>query len=525
MSSEAQIIPHESRQIWIYFVLAAIGLVAAGVVLINSPWGLGVYHDAAYYVSAGQNLLDGNGLTIFGGGGAVKPLAHYPPLFPIMLAVVSASGFEMTMAARILIALLFGANIALAGYLIQSVTQKAWIAITVSTLLLLSPVVAGVHTMVMSEPAYLLLSTLALTFMIKYQFHFNPRWLYLSGFLSGAAYITRYIGFSVIGAGIAAILILEPAGWRKRGKSLFRYLSMAMILPLTWMGYNALTSGVITNRQFGYHPPDLEQVQLLLDQIVGWFLPWSFRTRYDMIILLISCTGVYLIWRALHRSQRVEAHRSLSAGLSVLLLYILIYLVALLISITVFDASTPINDRILSPIFFSSLLVGGIMSGAISSLLRPPKMIAIATLGLALGVLILNSYLSTTMDQWQQLRTDGIGYNSRTWQESPTIQWVSELPPGTTIYTNEALAVQFLTIQQPYFVPEQYDPAQANQRSDYQSNLDLMRTRLQNDQGILIIFHPASTRMELASLTDLTMGMEVLAELDDAYIFSFPSNQ
>lgn len=64
-------------------------LVAAGactLVWANTRWGVGLRGDSYAYISGARNLADGLGYSRVSGGGEVKPITHFPPLFSLLLA-------------------------------------------------------------------------------------------------------------------------------------------------------------------------------------------------------------------------------------------------------------------------------------------------------------------------------------------------------------------------------------------------------------------------------------------------------
>ena len=73
--------------------LLCILLLALGgglLVLFASPWGIGLSPDSVQYIQAARNLRLGFGLSIWGKQG-YQPLTHFPPLYPLILAVAASS--------------------------------------------------------------------------------------------------------------------------------------------------------------------------------------------------------------------------------------------------------------------------------------------------------------------------------------------------------------------------------------------------------------------------------------------------
>src|SRR2546421_4103917 len=105
-------------ELWLY---AAIGITAAILCLAVTRHRVGFDSDSSAYLGTAQNVLDGHGVTtpfpVFTSEyspreaesfhGAI-PLAHYPPLYPVTLAGIAATGTSVEFAARLLGASLLG---------------------------------------------------------------------------------------------------------------------------------------------------------------------------------------------------------------------------------------------------------------------------------------------------------------------------------------------------------------------------------------------------------------------------------
>jgi len=79
------------------FLLALLIVAGIGVWAIwySSPYGFGLVNDSATYVEGATNLLAGNGYVRTSGGGELKPITHFPPLFSLLLAALGMAGFDL----------------------------------------------------------------------------------------------------------------------------------------------------------------------------------------------------------------------------------------------------------------------------------------------------------------------------------------------------------------------------------------------------------------------------------------------
>ena len=136
----------------------ALALVGAGMALYLTRDGAGATGDSAWYLMGAQNLLAGNGFARTSGGGELRAISHFPPIYSGVIATISATGIAPIDGARYLNSLLFAANILLVGFIIFKVTRSVVAMILGALLVMASVSLIEIHSWVMSEPLYIFLS-------------------------------------------------------------------------------------------------------------------------------------------------------------------------------------------------------------------------------------------------------------------------------------------------------------------------------------------------------------------------------
>jgi hypothetical protein len=100
------------QQRWLVsFLLLLIAAVGVGLILYETRIGPGINGDSVHYIMGAENLLLGNGFSRWSGGGEIRPITGFPPFYSTVLACMGFIGLDLFQVARILNALLFGANI------------------------------------------------------------------------------------------------------------------------------------------------------------------------------------------------------------------------------------------------------------------------------------------------------------------------------------------------------------------------------------------------------------------------------
>ena len=485
--------------------------------------GIGVGYDSVFYLSSAENLLDGRGLSWPLGGDELKPLTHYPPLYPLTLAGLGLIGFELVQGARLLAAVLFGTNIVILGWLVYRNSESWQAALAAAILAIVSPILIDIHFMAMTEPLFLFFLLASLAFLGEYMRRARNGYLIFAGITAGLANITRYIGLSIVITGFLLIILMRHVSWRQRFYKAGWYVGLSMIPLSIWYLRNYLLSGSITNRSLMYHPLTYSNLQSGAYTASIWLLPPSvpFRIRLVVVlIMLLAVTGL-LFWRgrkilrARTGQNPTDVHNLWLVGL--LIAYILIYGLLLFFSLTLVDASTRLNVRILSPAYTVSFLLVFVIFGLGWFKLSRWRFVPHAIAGL--WVILLASYFFRSVDILHTMRTEGRGFTGRVWQTSETVAAVKELEPGGILYSTEALPLYFLTSRPAYWVPEKINPLESRIVEDYGEQIASMRQRLKHPQSALVIFTNSFKRTELPPEEEITSGLTLSVETNDGAIY------
>ena len=338
-----------------------IGLAAiAGMLLLAhaTQHGIGVAPDSVSYLEAARNLAAGRGVTTTEEDGAeLRPLTRFPPLYPAALAAIARLGPDALDAARWLNLVLFGANIVLASLLVARCAPGArWLPVVAAVLIASSPEIAMLHGTALSEPLFLLLAFSGLLFLARHLETPKGRTLLAASMLIALAFLTRYMGGALVATGILAILLAPKARLNRRVKDAAAFAAIATLPIALWTLRNRLGGAPATGRRFAFHPIDADAIAVATGTVGEWLLArhvgaapaWLFAAG------LLLCT---LHWLA------SGAARAAGAVLPrTLALFVLAYLFLLLASICFFDAATPLNGRILSPVLVAILVLalGGV---------------------------------------------------------------------------------------------------------------------------------------------------------------------
>jgi 4-amino-4-deoxy-L-arabinose transferase-like glycosyltransferase len=516
------------RRLNIVLLLVFLAVLGSTIILVCTPWGIGVGYDSVFYLSSAESLLAGRGLRWPLGGNELKPLTHYPPLYPFALAGLGTLGIDLVSGARLMAAVLFGANAGLLGWIVWRHTSSKWAALAATGLSLVSPSFILVHLEAMTEPLFIFLLLLSIALLAEH-LRGTKKWpLIASAILAGLAGITRYIGPSIVATAGIGLIVLGSGRVRQRIGAAALYAVLGLTPVVGWYLRNAYLVGSATNRELVFHPIMVSKLKEGADTVSAWLLPSSISLRVRVAGfagILILFAG-YLVWRVivtLRRRAKWGGRSPQGFQMTVLLvLFCVMYVVLLFLSLTFVDASTRLYTRILSPLYVASLLLAVLVLGSPGFVTTEskPKLVFLSAIWVAVFAL----YLIESIGLLTSMRNEGNGFTGRTWQSSETVASVRDLDPSGILYSTESLPLYFLTGKPAYWVPERINPLEAREEEDYGEYMDLMRARLKEPDSVLVIFNRSFNRTELPPVEEVIDGLSLLKSTSDGAIYIDPAN-
>jgi hypothetical protein len=370
-------------------------------------------------------------------------------------------------------------------YSVVGSRYSVWLPL-VGGLLLLTVPMLEVHAYALTEPLFLLLLVGSVWFLARYltaveeTTAVSPLHPYLiyTAILLALACLTRYAGLAFVGAAVLALFFFDNGSWRQRlGRGLLFGLLAGLPLGL-WLLRNRLLAGTGTSRQLFFHPVHMGHMQQAVDTFSSWLLlplPLPGLVKLGLLALLLVA-GTGLLWWVYGRS--------LPPLFKLLGLFSLVYLLFLAVSISFVDANTPLDQRILSPIYLMGL-VGGI--GVVTAVYTHKPLPSYLQLGgVGLLLLFLTAQGVQSVSWVQQAHQDGLGFNQQVWQQSALLAEVRALPPDVALYSNAPSAVHFLTGRPVQALPRQMEATTQQPNPNYQLEMVLLQERFAAETAVVV---------------------------------------
>ncbi len=491
------------------FVLGTLTIVVA------TPQGAGFGNDSIFYWSGAGNLLAGRGYTRVGGAGNLIPITHFPPLYPLLLALGSRlSGFEVADVARGAAAILFGVNLTIIWLMIRRATSSVLAASLASLLVLTAPSLVDRHLWAMSEPLYFALMLLTLWTLASAVIRRSRVWLVLAAGFAGSAYLTRYAGLSLIASSALVLILVGQGPARERFKEAALFVGVALVPGIAWQIRNQLLTGSMSNRVLIWHPPTVDQLRGAGVTLASWLpleiVPEVVRAGTVGLAALVIVAGLVGMTRSKGRLDHALTLTIFTVAHGVA------YVVFLLISLSLFDASTRLNQRILSPVFLLAIVSASVLGWHIYLRFRSRRTEAVL-IGSVLVFALIQARLTTAL--LLESAVEGLGFSATTWRNSETVLAIAELDDELILYSNEALPISYLSGRPAFSIPETVDPVKGGQRDDYLQQMQGMRSRLEAGEAVLVLFQPQALASEFPDLETLTRGLRPAVIATDGVIF------
>jgi hypothetical protein len=512
-------------------VLVLLAGLAVVIVWLATRFGIGVMPDSTVYLDAARNLLQGRGLVVLTGRGQFRPLTHYPPVYPAVLALLTRAGsllggVSIETVARVLNSFLFGANVLLVAIAIRDYARDSyWSPLLGALLAFTAPDIAGIHTLALTEGLFIFFSLSGLISLSRYILTRRGAWLVLSSVAIAMALLTRYVGIALVFTGVLVLLFVNGRNFGRRCLDALGFGLIACAPMALWAIRSIRVGEGVSDREFVFHPAGLRQIVVGLSTVSSWLLLGKVRSdlRIFFFVVEIVAAGLFVFYLRRRRQAQVaveEYHpdnaatggifrtrRGSSPLLIILLIFIVSYLAFLIFTASFVDADTVLDARALLPVHVAAIvLVCGLARKTFESF---KERSAIRTTFVALAIIFVVSYSTRGAIWFMHTRQDGQGYASRAWRESETITQVKKLPAGVPIYSNAYDAIYYLTNRPAIYIPEKVKHGTGLDNENYATEVASMGREIKERNGVLVYFYTLPERWFLPSEAELKQQLNL----------------
>lgn len=509
------------------YVLVVIGLVGVAALLYATSGGIGAYNDSARYVDFARNLSSGRGLGVLNGDGEVTHDPGFLPLYPALLAVPGFLGVDPLDGARPIQALLFGANILLIGVLVYRCTNHSfWMAVLASLIMLTSVDMLHVHSVAWTEALFIFCGFLGLLLLNSYLQTPRAGLLVAASIAIGLAVLDRYIGIALVATGVVGVVLFGQSSLRKRVRDLATFVCITCLPVCSWVIGNAYfrSGSRVVGRTLAWHPITLTDIRVAAASVSVWLLPTRVPENIRLIALfpivaLLSTFGIILLmWGGTFQRRRLGRSGSI-CPIRLLLVFAVTYLGFILIARSFFDATIPLNYRLLSPLFPVALVLILSLAHRVVFDFETPSYVRVVFVVLSM---VFVGYYAVRGSIWVLGAHEtgrGLHYSSNVWRESRIIREIEALPSDMALYSNGREVIYLLTGRPVHRIPVKTKGLTTIDNRDYSTQLDSMEEHLR--EGAILVYFNAISFADFPSEEELeaTLSLELLERAADGSIY------
>ena len=426
-------------------LLATAAVLGAGLVLLRqASYGPGMGWDAVNYIMAARNLLAGDGLVDL-----IRPLVSWPPLYPAMLAGGGLFGFDPYAVAGPLNAVLFGLTVLVAGWWLRRHLHSRFLWLWGCVSIALALPLAEIASEAMSEAAFILFVTLALTQIDAHLGGGGRASLLRAAAFSALACLTRYQGAAVLLA-VVPLLLAARVAPREKMKRIVVYTLIAAAPVGLWTLRNYLLVGLpVGPRDRGFYSFGFIVDEAVRLAVEDW---WLVGLTAPVLLALVMAAG-HAFHRLSQRKRDAPVASDVAWGpLRVCGGFALAYLTLLVAAMMAGGTWDGLQWRYLAPVYvpllFAALLL---MDGALRYAQKrsaPAGKTLAAVLMLALSLQV--AWLVVLHDREIRLWNTGArhGYAAPRWRNSESVQYLREAALTGAVWSND-MAVTALYADSP----------------------------------------------------------------------------
>ena len=431
-------------------IAAILGFVV--VQLFTRYGGIGISPDSIAYTSAARSFIVGNGFMDY----TTNPLVAFPLFYPFFLAIVMLlTHSDIVAVAPVMNGIMFSSVIFMSGFIMEHFKFKThWYKRIILTILICSPSLIEIYTMLWSETLFILLILLFIHYFKHYFRTHSYKALTIAAAITAFAFDTRLAGITLAGTGCLLLFFDKNLSWNNKLKHILLFGSVSCSLVAINLIRNIFTMGLATGmRQKGITPFN-KNVEYSGNVMSDWFsLHLQGQLFFELLALAIMVLFFAFFIRNFKHWKAFYSYENVTVS------FFIVYVLFIIISST-FSRYETINNRLLAPAFIPLLWI---------STCQIPKwrqqmphiyinwIFFIFSLGIS--TVLIGSYVMINRENIAFMNETGIpGYNEDSWQKSRIINYLQHhnkyFDKDSTIYSNHSQAVYFLTGHSVSALPE-----------------------------------------------------------------------
>ncbi len=394
-----------------------LALAGAGLVLLSTAtYGAGLNRDSVEYFDAARSLASGQGIASHTG----EPMVWWPPLYPMLLALVGfATGLDPSAFAHVVNALLFALVIALSARLVQAgLGQPAAYDFLSLCAVLFSVPLAYVYGWAVSECLFIPLVLLFLLSAQSYRDSGGTGPLVVMILSTALATLTRYIGVSLVPAGVMAVLLASKVNVMSRLRRALGFVILSLVPLALWVVRNQVLTRTPFGARFTLGYSLAENARRSVTTVFSWYFPGFGRSAQLVVLVGVGLGLLALVPFRAVRQRVIGSLKTVSSDCQAAVTFSVSFVILLLIA-AMRDAW--IDTRMLAPLYVpATLVLLKLVSCLVGSARHPVNAHRGWIPAALLALWLLLPLRSVAVSTAASVRT-GRGLRDKSWRESATV--------------------------------------------------------------------------------------------------------
>lgn len=420
--------------------LPAAALAFVWIAFYTAHGGIGISPDSVAYLSTANHFSETAQFTDYNN----LPLVNFPLGYPLFLGLIKLIFFTGVIeAAPIINSLILASVLYTCSYLLYQIKIKnGFYRLLILCLILSSPGIVEVYTMLWSETLFVLLGLFFVVAFLHYLENEQLKWLIIASAIATLACFVRYIGITWLITGGVLIMFNIQINWRKKFKHLGWMALVGCSLPLL----NILRNHWQTTTLAGVRQASLNSFNTNLHdfiQVLGYWFPTG---ENDSAFTIIAIGFVLLMMVCLLLGYRLLQQQYFNSAITILCVFVLVYSGAMLI-IASFSRFETLSSRLLIPLYIPLvLLIAHCFYRWIQASHSYQKWLFYGAFSVWCLIIGHHHYQAHQFN-WEGIGYAGIpGYTDDHWKQSPLLQFMKAHHNSyqAPIYSNANDAVFFL---------------------------------------------------------------------------------
>ena len=516
-------------------MLIPLALLGGAIIFFVSKWGIGLSPDSCAYIGMARNFLRGQGFSFPSADGHMVPVTGFPPFFPLNLVALGVLGVDPLEGAKLFQSVVFGANLLLVGFILKRYSRSSRVAGLGAFLFLTSFSMLLIHSMAWSEPLFTFLTVGGLFLWSLYLEQGKRRFLAAATAVNTLNFLTRYVGATVIGASVVALILFGRKRLSDRVKEGLISAALSSFPLALWLARNYLSTRVVARGEFfGFHPPSLDYYGWALSSFSLWFLPQSVPSwwRGGIVFLAVASFIVAALRLKTRRAPVSPAHdegdRPPLTSLFLVFTTFFVCYVATYYWVLTFLSTDPLDNRAAAPSFPVVLILFLLVGHRLWREWKGKTFLRRSLV--ALTVFFVVSYAVRAVRWGSETYREGLALSGRAWRNSEILGKVKSLPPAIPIYTNASEVVYFLTGRIGATFPTKgsgmlFHVKGASTRPGFYSEMAQFEKKLRAHGGLIIYLDRVTWRSYGLSENELKeyLPLQLVEKVSDGSIYKLRS--